>query len=146
MVFLDNEQDKLIVVRNASFFGIDEMWLFIDNLNRMGNCPPSTIEFSIKDFESREEYCYLLENSRLDEDLMTYFNRSWGIFTNLFKCNAFYNWVIRYNDPSWTKVSIFKSEGNECVTSKLKDYAESKNLKILQFYKEDIYNARRIQF
>lgn len=146
MVYLDNEQDKLIVIRNASFFGIDEMWLFVSNLNRMGNCPPSTIEFSIKNFVSRDEYWYLIENTRLDEDLITYFHRSWLVFSNLFKCNTFYNWVVRYNDYSCTRVSIFKSEGNEDITSRLRKYSESKGLKLLQFYKEDIYNVRRIQF
>ena len=146
MVFLDDEQDKLIVIRNASFSGIDEMWLFISNLNRMGNCPPSTIEFSITEFKSRDEYCYLLENTRVDEDLVTYFPSSWSVFSNLFKCNTFYNWVIRYNDPNWTRISIFKSEGNEYIASRLREYSESKGLKLLQFYKEDIYNARRIQF
>ena len=146
MIYLEDEQDKLIVVRNASFSGIDEMWLFIDNLNRMGNCPPSTIEFSIKNFNSKNEYCYLIENVQLDEYLITYFHRSWSIFVNLFKCNTFYNWVIRYNDPSWTKVSIYKSEGNEDITSNLSNFAKIKNMKLLQFYKEDIINVRKQRF
>ena len=143
MVYLDNEQDKLIVIRNASFCGIDEMYMFIENLNRMGNCPPSTIEFSIKDFGSKDDYWYLLENTRVDECLLSYFHVDWHVFTNMFKSNTFYNWIVRYDSPNWTKVSVYMPERNEHITSRLKEFAMSNNLKLLQFYKEDIYNARK---
>ena len=146
MVYLDEEQDKLIVIRNASFCGIDEMYMFISNLNRMGNCPPTTIEFKIQDFESIDNYKYLIYNIRIDYAITSYFNKKLDAFTNLVRCNTFYNWVVRYNYPSYTLVSVYKSEGNEDITKSLKEFAKSINLKLLQFYKEDIINVRRIQF
>lgn len=146
MIYLNEESDKLIVVRNASFFGIDEMYMFISNLNRMGNCPPTTIEFKIQDFESIDKYNYLIYNIKQDHSIITYFSKKWDVFTNLIKCNYFYNWVIRYNYPSYTLVSIYKAEGNEDITNRLKEFANSINMKLLQFYKEDIINVRKQQF
>lgn len=145
MIYIDDVNDKLIVIRNVSLNGIEEPYRFIEALNKLGNCLPSTIDFMIKDFESADKYKYLLCNVK---GFPTDFFKGVSSFTfvNLFENNEYYNWMVYFGNPIYTIMSLYKCEGNESITSQLKEYANYVKRKLIQTTKEDILNARKQQF